>query len=207
MKKSAIEDDLYRSRNVRQYGDKGFVAFGAHRQRMALVTRRASARPQEGRARRRGRRWRSTAPPRSYPEPDNSYIFDKLNSVFLSGNATRDDAPNHIRIQKKVPREVAQTWVSMCPAQVYEIPEEQLESGAETVDVQVDRLQLRPVRRDHRQGRPPDPPRGRRRAALHGDVASAQRYGPGPDAATKAATSCASCAADQVLRHRAGARP
>ena len=73
----------------------------------------------------------------NYPKPDNEYIFDKLDSVFLSGNATRDDAPNHIRIQTQVPREVAQTWVSMCPAQVYEIPEDQLESGAETVDVHV----------------------------------------------------------------------
>jgi electron-transferring-flavoprotein dehydrogenase len=72
-----------------------------------------------------------------YPKPDNKYIFDKLNSVFLSGNATRDDAPNHIRIQERVPREVAQSWVSMCPAQVYEIPEEQLTSGAESVDVHV----------------------------------------------------------------------
>ena len=49
---------------------------------------------------------------------------------LLSGNATRDDAPNHIRVQTKVPREIAQTWVSMCPAQVYEIPEDQLEAGA-----------------------------------------------------------------------------
>jgi len=57
-----------------------------------------------------------------YPKPDNKYTFDKLNSVFLSGNATRDDAPNHIRIQERVPKEIAQTWVSMCPAQVYEIP-------------------------------------------------------------------------------------
>jgi electron-transferring-flavoprotein dehydrogenase len=62
--------------------------------------------------------------------------------VFASGNATRDDAPNHIRIQRKVPLEVAQTWVSMCPAQVYEIPEEELEAarnghGDGTVDVQV----------------------------------------------------------------------
>ena len=72
-----------------------------------------------------------------YPKPDNKYTFDKLNSVFLSGNATRDDAPNHIRIQERVPREIAQTWVSMCPAQVYEIPEEQLENGAAVVEVQV----------------------------------------------------------------------
>jgi electron-transferring-flavoprotein dehydrogenase len=72
-----------------------------------------------------------------YVKPDNELTFAKLDSVFLSGNATRDDAPNHVRIQAKVPREIAQTWVSMCPAQVYEIPEEQLENGATTVDVHV----------------------------------------------------------------------
>jgi electron-transferring-flavoprotein dehydrogenase len=72
-----------------------------------------------------------------YPKPDNKYTFDKLSSVFASGNATRDDAPNHIRVQREVPREVAQAWVSMCPAQVYEIPEEQLENGAAVVDLNV----------------------------------------------------------------------
>ena len=72
-----------------------------------------------------------------YPKPDGKYIFDKLSSVFASGNATRDDAPNHVRVQSHVPREVAQTWVSMCPAQVYEIPEEQLDNGEAEVDVHV----------------------------------------------------------------------
>jgi electron-transferring-flavoprotein dehydrogenase len=72
-----------------------------------------------------------------YPKPDNKYTFDKLSSVFASGNATRDDAPNHIRVQQEVPREVAQTWVSMCPAQVYEIPEEQLSNGAATVKINI----------------------------------------------------------------------
>jgi electron-transferring-flavoprotein dehydrogenase len=72
-----------------------------------------------------------------YPKPDGKYIFDKLSSVFLSGNATRDDAPNHVRVQHRVPRELAQTWVAMCPAQVYEIPEEQLQNGAAQVDVHV----------------------------------------------------------------------
>ncbi len=72
-----------------------------------------------------------------YVKPDNELTFNKLDSVFLSGNATRDDAPNHVRIQTRVPREIAQTWVSMCPAQVYEIPDEQLENGAATVDVHV----------------------------------------------------------------------
>jgi electron-transferring-flavoprotein dehydrogenase len=59
----------------------------------------------------------------SYPKPDGQYIFDKLSSVYISGNATRDDAPNHIRVQRRVPRELAETWRWMCPAGVYEIPE------------------------------------------------------------------------------------
>jgi len=68
-----------------------------------------------------------------YPKPDGKYIFDKLSSVFISGNATRDDAPNHIRVQTDVPRELAETWRWMCPAGVYEIPEDAPEEG--NVDV------------------------------------------------------------------------
>ncbi len=56
----------------------------------------------------------------SYPAPDGKLTFDKLSSVFLSGNRTRDDQPNHLRVQTNVPRELAQLWVQMCPAQVYE---------------------------------------------------------------------------------------
>jgi electron-transferring-flavoprotein dehydrogenase len=61
---------------------------------------------------------------REYPKPDGKLSFDKLSSVFLSGNATRDDAPNHIRVRENVPLELALMWQSMCPAQVYELPEE-----------------------------------------------------------------------------------
>ena len=57
----------------------------------------------------------------SYPAPDGKLTFDKLSSVFLSGNRTRDDQPNHIRVQTEVPRALAETWVHMCPAQVYEV--------------------------------------------------------------------------------------
>jgi electron-transferring-flavoprotein dehydrogenase len=63
---------------------------------------------------------------RKFPKPDGKTTFDKLSSVFATGNATRDDAPNHIRIQDKVPLEVALMWQNMCPAQVYEVPEEEL---------------------------------------------------------------------------------
>jgi electron-transferring-flavoprotein dehydrogenase len=72
---------------------------------------------------------------RSYPVPDGSITFDKLSSVFLSGNKTRDDAPNHIRIRHEVPRELAETWVSMCPAQVYEIVDGTGSNGTVKVEV------------------------------------------------------------------------
>ena len=58
---------------------------------------------------------------RYYPVPDGKLTFDKLSSVFASGNKTRDDQPNHIRIETLVPRDVAELWVRMCPAQVYEL--------------------------------------------------------------------------------------
>jgi electron-transferring-flavoprotein dehydrogenase len=55
-----------------------------------------------------------------YPAPDGSLTFDKLSSVYASGNRTRDDQPNHIRVLRHVPRELAELWARMCPAQVYE---------------------------------------------------------------------------------------
>jgi electron-transferring-flavoprotein dehydrogenase len=67
---------------------------------------------------------------KNYPTPDGKLTFDKLSSVFLSGNKTRDDAPNHIRIQTDVAPEVAEMWVRMCPAQVYEAKDGHVEVTA-----------------------------------------------------------------------------
>ena len=73
---------------------------------------------------------------RTYPNADGRLFFDKLSSVYLSGNQTRDDAPNHIRVETKVRREVAEAWVRMCPAQVYEIKGEASPAG-NVVEVEV----------------------------------------------------------------------
>jgi electron-transferring-flavoprotein dehydrogenase len=70
---------------------------------------------------------------RRYPPPDGKLAFDKLSSVFLSGNKTRDDQPNHIRVQRRVHRDVADLWVNMCPAHVYEVAA----GDGELVDVDV----------------------------------------------------------------------
>jgi electron-transferring-flavoprotein dehydrogenase len=64
---------------------------------------------------------------KNYPAPDGKLTFDKLSSVFLSGNSTRDDAPNHIRVQREVPEEIARLWTTMCPAAVYEVAENGVE--------------------------------------------------------------------------------
>lgn len=136
VRNSLIEKDIYESRNMRQPFSKGFFVGGAMASAMTITKGNFP-----------GGHWKQEHDSEigmdlgraadRYPQADNELTFNKLDSVFLSGNATRDDAPNHVRIQSRVPREVAQTWVSMCPAQVYEIPEEQLENGAAEVDVHV----------------------------------------------------------------------
>jgi electron-transferring-flavoprotein dehydrogenase len=136
VRKGLIGEDLYRSRNMRQPFSRGFFIGGVIAS-LATVTQgllppgRWKQEPDAEEQMEIGKAGSK------YPKPDNKYIFDKLSSVFASGNATRDDAPNHIRVQRQVPREVAQTWVSMCPAHVYEIPEEQLANGAAVVDLEI----------------------------------------------------------------------
>ncbi len=136
VRKSLIEKDLYKSRNVRQAFSKGFFVGGAVANAWAMTNGLLPPGHWKGEDDAENKMEIGKAGEK-YPKPDNELTFAKLDSVFLSGNATRDDAPNHVRIQTKVPREIAQTWVSMCPAQVYEIPDEQLENGAAEVDVHV----------------------------------------------------------------------
>ncbi len=69
-----------------------------------------------------------------YPAPDGKVTFDKLSSVFAAGNKTRDDQPNHIRMERRVPTEVGELWAHLCPAQVYFVGP-QAEDGLVTVEV------------------------------------------------------------------------
>jgi electron-transferring-flavoprotein dehydrogenase len=133
---SAITEDLYKWRNVRQAFSKGFFVGGAVAN-LALATRGALPPGRLEQHEDAKEPMEADGAAKHYPKPDNKYTFDKLSSVFASGNATRDDAPNHIKVQRHVPREVARTWVAMCPAQVYEIPEEQLENDAAEVDLNI----------------------------------------------------------------------
>jgi electron-transferring-flavoprotein dehydrogenase len=135
----AIEDgpvgtELYQVRNGRQPFQKGFVQ-GLPLVNLAMATKGKLPRGKLSWHRNDAAEMFVGNTKDRYPKPDGKYTFDKLSSVYITGNATRDDAPNHIRVQKNVAREVAETWVWMCPAGVYEIPDDAPETG--NVDVTV----------------------------------------------------------------------
>jgi electron-transferring-flavoprotein dehydrogenase len=128
IERSTVGTELYEVRNTRQAFQKGFLVGSL----LAGPSIMSKGKLPPGR-----QAWhRDDVEPmflgntkERYPKPDGKYTFDKLSSVFITGNATRDDAPNHIRLQKRVPREIAETWRWMCPAGVYEIPEDAPEHG------------------------------------------------------------------------------
>jgi electron-transferring-flavoprotein dehydrogenase len=123
LESSPTGEELYRVRNARQPFQRGFLR-GAPLVNLAIVTRGKLPPGRLSWERNDERRMFVGRTAQRYPKPDNKYTFDKLSSVYLAGNATRDDAPNHIRIQRTVPRALAETWRWMCPAGVYEIPED-----------------------------------------------------------------------------------
>ena len=53
-------------------------------------------------------------------KPDGKLTFDKLSSVYASGNRTRDTQPSHLLVHEDVPEALGTTWINMCPAGVYE---------------------------------------------------------------------------------------
>lgn len=128
-----VGQSLRQVRNMRQAFEKGFFVGGALASAMTVTkgklppkefhNERNDAVPllRSGRAAR-------------YPVPDGALTFDKLSSVFASGNRTRDDQPNHVRIARRVPRDVAEMWAWMCPAQVYEVGDD---LGDGTVEVRL----------------------------------------------------------------------
>lgn len=131
---SEIWKDLWKTRNIRPAFQRGFIYGGMVH---SMATGSFGHAP-----RKRVRAKPDTHEPvfigtagKGYPAPDGQYTFDKLSSVFASGNQTRDDQPSHIRIQTDVPRELAVAWEAMCPARVYEVEEGEGANGRVTVRV------------------------------------------------------------------------
>jgi electron-transferring-flavoprotein dehydrogenase len=122
LQQSFVWKDLQEVRNMRQAFGRGFWLGGA----LAGVMTASKGRFPPGNARTERdveQELIRTDRAKSYPAPDGKLTFDKLSSVFASGNKTRDDQPSHIVVETEVPWELARMWERMCPAQVYEAKE------------------------------------------------------------------------------------
>ena len=163
VEESSIGKELYEVRNTRQPFQKGFLQGGPLVNAMIATKGRFP-----------GGRWswhRNDDKPMfigntkdSYPKPDGKYTFDKLSSVYITGNATRDDAPEpHPRAEERPARDRRDVDVDV-PGRRLRDPRRRARARQRGPDRELH--ELRPVRGDHRQGRPPDAARGRRRAAV-----------------------------------------
>ncbi len=133
IRSSFIWSDLHEVRNMRQAFGHGFYLGGA--MASAMTVTKGHFPPGDTDTERDAQQSIiRTRRDRLYPPADGRLTFDKLSSVYASGNRTRDDQPNHIRVRTHVPRELAELWVRMCPAQVYEVGEE---DGDGTVEVRL----------------------------------------------------------------------
>jgi electron-transferring-flavoprotein dehydrogenase len=115
-----IGKDLYEVRDMRAAFGRGFVVGAACAGAMSLSKGRINI----GRMRTEADDAHALLPvdhTAQHPTHDGTLTFDRLSSVFAAGNKTRDDQPNHIRIQPRVPADVAQLWAHLCPAQVYTV--------------------------------------------------------------------------------------
>jgi electron-transferring-flavoprotein dehydrogenase len=118
VRRGFIGRDLHQTRDVRQAFGRGFFLGGAAAGLMTVSGGRLTVGKVTGEP--------DTYQPvlrtdrdRSYPAADGQLTFDKLSSVYAAGNRTRDDQPNHIRLTRRVPADLAELWVHLCPAQVY----------------------------------------------------------------------------------------
>jgi electron-transferring-flavoprotein dehydrogenase len=122
---SYIASDLYRTRNMRLAFKDGFYA-GAVKAGLMTLTggrfpgRRIPMEPDVEVAKR--------VPAAPLPPVDGA--VSKVDAVFKSGNATRDDIPSHLIPGAEVDRATAEIYARMCPAGVYEWTEAGLRVNA-----------------------------------------------------------------------------
>jgi electron-transferring-flavoprotein dehydrogenase len=121
---SVIAKDLRRRRNMRlAFQESNFYVAGA---KAGLMTVTAGALPGA-----MIHSHRDAEVPREQVAldpfvPDGKLTFSKLDAVFKSGNATRDDIPSHLIVGPDITPEVAELYTHMCPAGVYERDGERL---------------------------------------------------------------------------------
>jgi electron-transferring-flavoprotein dehydrogenase len=116
VRSSFIVKDLHERRNMRLAFKDGFYAGGVKSALMSvsggrLFGGRIPMEPDAAAPRHAG-----SAP----PAVSGPLTISKLDAVFKSGNTTRDDIPSHLVVGSDVPPELAEVYVHMCPAGVYE---------------------------------------------------------------------------------------
>jgi electron-transferring-flavoprotein dehydrogenase len=124
---SYVVQDLRRTRNMRLAFKDGFWK-GAMKAALMTVTggRLPGARiPMDADV----AAPRKPRPPAPFT-PDGEITISKLDAVFKSGNATRDDIPSHLLAADGVDRATAEFYARMCPAGVYEWTEDGLRVNA-----------------------------------------------------------------------------
>ncbi|HLU40418.1 MAG TPA: electron-transfer flavoprotein:ubiquinone oxidoreductase, partial [Planctomycetota bacterium] len=114
---SYIGRDLYKRRNMRLAFKSGFYLGGV---KAGLMTLTGGAFPGgQIHTTEDAEEERDIDSPAPFV-PDGKLTFSKVDAVYKSGNATRDDIPSHLIVGKDVPPHVADLYAAMCPAGVYE---------------------------------------------------------------------------------------
>jgi electron-transferring-flavoprotein dehydrogenase len=124
---SYIAADLYRTRNMRLAFKDGFFLGGA---KAGLMTLTGGRFPGGRIAMLADASVPRTVSGRAAFSPDSGLTVSKLDAVFKSGNATRDSIPSHLLIGQDITPEVAEFYVHVCPAGVYERDGDQLRVNA-----------------------------------------------------------------------------
>lgn len=121
LRESLAQDPLYRNRNQRLAFKSGFFAGGLKAGLMQATggTLPGARIPSEPDA--AGPRHKRLGLDSAY---DSEHAVAKVDAVFRSGNATRDDIPSHLlpgpAAGAEVSPEMAEIYASLCPAGVYE---------------------------------------------------------------------------------------
>ena len=126
---SLIGKELYESRNMRQPFARGFFVGGAITNAMVITKGRFP-----------GGRWPITATPtRAWRSATREgqlsearrqvHVRQALVGVCRRATPRATTPPTTSACSKRVPREIAETWQYMCPAGVYEIPDDAPDDG------------------------------------------------------------------------------
>jgi electron-transferring-flavoprotein dehydrogenase len=115
LKESLIWKDLKKVRNMRHAFKSGFYSGGV---KSVLMTLSGGAFPGDSSHGSEDAKEAKQFGPADFPT--EKIGLSKVDAVYLSGNKTRDDIPQHLIVGKDVNGEIADFYASMCPAGVYE---------------------------------------------------------------------------------------